>query len=87
MVPPMRSTSGWGSVLTPCSFGFRPKRAAHDGLQVLVNESFAGARWVVETDVADCFGAIPHSGLMSAVEERISDRRLLSLLRGSCARE
>ena len=65
----------------PCSFGFRPKRAAHDGLQVLVDESFAGARWVVETDVADCFGAIPHSGLMSAVEERISDRRLLSLLR------
>jgi len=65
----------------PCSFGFRPKRAAHDGLQVLVNESFAGARWVVETDVADCFGAIPHSGLMSAVEERISDRRVLALLR------
>jgi RNA-directed DNA polymerase len=65
----------------PCSFGFRPKRSQHDGLQVLVNESFAGARWVVETDVADCFGAIPHSGLMSAVEERISDRRLLSLLR------
>lgn len=65
----------------PCSFGFRPKRTAHDGLQVLVNESFAGARWVVETDVADCFGAIPPSGLMSAVEERISDRRLLSLQR------
>ena len=68
-------------VFLPCSFGFRPKRAAHDGLQVLVNESFAGARWVVETDVADCFGAIPHSGLMSAVEERISDRRVLALLR------
>jgi RNA-directed DNA polymerase len=65
----------------PCSFGFRPKRAAHDGLQVLVDESFAGARWVVETDVADCFGSIPHSGLMSAVEERVSDRRLLALLR------
>jgi RNA-directed DNA polymerase len=65
----------------PCSFGFRPKRAAHDGLQVLLDESFQGAHWVVETDVADCFGAIPHSGLMSAVEERISDRRLLALLR------
>jgi RNA-directed DNA polymerase len=65
----------------PCSFGFRPKRAAHDGLQVLLDESFQGARWVVETDVADCFGAIPHSGLMSAVEERITDRRLLALLR------
>jgi RNA-directed DNA polymerase len=65
----------------PCSFGFRPKRGAHDGLQVLLDESFRGSRWVVETDVADCFGSIPHSGLMSAVEERISDRRLLALLR------
>ena len=65
----------------PCSFGFRPKRAAHDGLQVLLDESFRGNLWVAETDVADCFGAIPHSGLMSAVEERISDRRLLALVR------
>lgn len=65
----------------PCSFGFRPKRAAHDGLQVLLDKSFRGNQWVVETDVADCFGSIPHSGLMSAVEERISDRRLLALLR------
>ena len=31
--------------------------------------------------MADCFGSIPHSGLMSAVEERVSDRRLLALLR------
>ncbi len=65
----------------PCSFGFRPKRAAHDALQVLVDESFQGKRWIVETDVANCFEAISHSGLMSAVEERVSDRRLLGLLR------
>ena len=65
----------------PCSFGFRPKRSAHDALQVLVDESFKGKRWVVETDVANCFEAIPHSGLMSAVQERVSDRRLLGLLR------
>ena len=65
----------------PCSYGFRPKRAAHDGLQVLLDESFRGNQWVVETDVADCFGSIPHPGLMSAVEERISDRHLLALLR------
>jgi RNA-directed DNA polymerase len=58
-----------------------PERAAHDGLQVLLDESFRGSHWVVETDVADCFGSIPHTGLMSAVEERISDRRLLALLR------
>jgi len=65
----------------PCSFGFRPRRAQHDALQVLVDESWRGRRWVVESDVANCFEAIPHSGLMSAIEERISDRLLLKLLR------
>ncbi len=65
----------------PCSFGFRPKRAAHDALQVLIDQAWQGRRWLVETDVADCFEAIPHSRLLSAVEERIVDRQLLRLLR------
>jgi RNA-directed DNA polymerase len=64
-----------------CSFGFRPKRSAHDALQVLVDEAWDGRRWVAESDVSDCFGAIPHSGLMSAIEERIVDRHVLKLLR------
>jgi group II intron reverse transcriptase/maturase len=65
----------------PCSFGFRPKRSAHDALQVLIDESWRRRRWVLETDVANCFEAIPHSGLMSAIQERISDRNILKLLR------
>ena len=65
----------------PCSFGFRPRRSAHDALQVLIDESWRGRRWIAESDIANCFEAIPHSGLMSAVEERICDRRLLKLLR------
>jgi len=65
----------------PCSFGFRPKQAAHDALQVLLDEAFRGRRWVVETDIASCFEAIPHQRLMAAIEERISDRHLLKLLR------
>jgi hypothetical protein len=40
---------------------------AHDALQVLVDESFAGRWWIVETDIANCFTAIPHNGLMQAV--------------------
>jgi group II intron reverse transcriptase/maturase len=64
-----------------CSFGFRPRRSAHDALQVLINESWQGRRYVVETDVANCFEAIPHSGLLQAVEERVSDRAVLALLR------
>ena len=64
-----------------CSFGFRPRRSAHDALQVLIDEAWDGRRWVAESDVSDCFGAIPHDRLMSAVEERISDRHVLKLLR------
>jgi len=64
-----------------CSFGFRPKRSAHDALQVLMDEYGRGRRWVVETDIANCFSAIPHDRLMQAVEERICDQSLLKLLR------
>jgi len=65
----------------PCSFGFRPKRGAHDALQVLIDEAWRGRRWVVETDIASCFESIPHDQLMQAVEERICDRKVLKLLR------
>ena len=65
----------------PCGFGFRPKRSAHDALQVLIDEAWRGRRWVVETDIANCFSAIPHEELMQAVEERISDQGVLKLLR------
>jgi RNA-directed DNA polymerase len=65
----------------PCSFGFRPKRSAHDALQLILDECFQGRRWVVETDIANCFEAIPHERLMQAVEERIVDRQVLKLLR------
>ncbi len=65
----------------PCSFGFRPKRSPHGALQVVIDEAWRGRRWVVETDIAECFSAIPHDALMQAVEERISDRAVLKLLR------
>jgi RNA-directed DNA polymerase len=55
-----------------CSFGFRPRRSAHDALQVLIDESWRGRRWVVETDIAECF---------EAIEERVCDRALLGLVR------
>ena len=64
-----------------CSFGFRPGRSAHDALQVLIDEAWRGRRWVAESDIANCFEAIPHSKLMLAIEERIVDRQILKLLR------
>jgi RNA-directed DNA polymerase len=65
----------------PCSFGFRPRRSQHDALRVLIDEAWDGRRWVAESDISNCFGEIPHSGLMAAIEERISDRHVLKLLR------
>ena len=65
----------------PCSFGFRPGRATHDALQVLIDEAWRGRRWVAETDIANCFSAIPQDKLMQAVEERISDQGVLKLVR------
>lgn len=65
----------------PSSFGFRPRRTPHDALQVLIDEAWRGRRWVVETDIASCFEAIPHDGLMQAIEERITDRHILKLIR------
>jgi RNA-directed DNA polymerase len=67
--------------MADCSFGFRPRRSAHDALQVLIDECWRGRRWVVETDIANCFDAIPHEKLMLAVEERVSDQGVLKLLR------
>jgi group II intron reverse transcriptase/maturase len=64
-----------------CSYGFRPRRSAHDGLQVLIDESWRGRRWVVETDIANCFEAIPIEALMQAVQERVCDQSVLKLLR------
>ena len=64
-----------------CSHGFRPRRGAHDGLQVMIDESWRGRRWVVETDIASCFEAIPVDALMRAVEERVCDQSVLKLLR------
>jgi group II intron reverse transcriptase/maturase len=65
----------------PCSFGFRPRRSAHDALQVLIDEAWRGRLWVVETDIANCFSAIPHEQLMQAIEERVVDQSILKLIR------
>ena len=51
-----------------------------------IDESWRGRRWVVETDIADCFEAMPHAGLMQAIEERVGDRAILGLVRGMLLR-
>ncbi len=65
----------------PVSFGFRPKRSATDALEVIRDAFPRGRQFVFEADIRDFFGSIDHDRLMGLVEARVSDRRVLKLLR------
>jgi RNA-directed DNA polymerase len=64
-----------------CSFGFRPKRSATQAMERLRVGFIEGASHVVEFDIANFFGEIDHDRLLSEVGRRVSDRRVLKLLR------
>jgi group II intron reverse transcriptase/maturase len=66
---------------SPTSFGFRPKRSAHDALEVIRVNANAGAHWVLDADIKACFDEIDHDALMALIERRVSDRAMLKLLR------
>lgn len=63
-----------------CSYGFRPKRNAHQALKVIRKESKMNY-WVVDVDIKGYFDNISHGKLMKLVAMRISDKRLLTLIR------
>jgi RNA-directed DNA polymerase len=65
----------------PVSFGFRPKRSATDALEVIRKSFPRGRCFVFEADIRDFFGSIDHDRLLAMVEGRVSDRRVLKLLR------
>jgi RNA-directed DNA polymerase len=65
----------------PCSFGFRPKRSAIDALEKIRVGFTKGRQFVFEADIQNFFGEIDHDRLLSLVGERVSDRRVLKLLR------
>ena len=65
----------------PASFGFRPKRSAIDACERVRIAANRGRDWVLDADVKNCFGAIDHDALMLQVERRVSDRRMLKLIR------
>jgi RNA-directed DNA polymerase len=65
----------------PGSFGFRPKRSATDALEKIRVAFPRGQQFVFEADISDFFGTIDHDRLMVEVGRRVSDRRVLGLLR------
>ncbi len=65
----------------PCSHGFRPKRGTLMALETLRKLGAKGGHHVLDADIRDYFGSIDHEKLMLLVAKRVSDRRVLKLLR------
>src|SRR5215217_4933928 len=66
----------------PTSYGFRPRLSAHHALETVRTTVNRGRLWALDADIQSCFDEISHSALVAQVERRVSDRRMLKLLRG-----
>ena len=62
------------------SYGFRPKRSAQQAVRA-VKEALVMGWWVVDADIQSCFDSIDQELLMTLLQRRISDRRVLKLIR------
>jgi group II intron reverse transcriptase/maturase len=65
----------------PCSYGFRPKKSATQALEAIREAGNQGMNFVVDADIQGYFDNIQRETLMELVKERISDRRVLKLIR------
>jgi RNA-directed DNA polymerase len=64
------------------SYGFRPGRGCHNALREVDRLLKEGYTHIVDADLKSYFDTIPHERLMARIEERISDGRVLDLIRG-----
>jgi RNA-directed DNA polymerase len=65
----------------PCSYGFRPRRSAVQAMERLRTAFIAGCQVIAEFDIRNFFGEISHDRLLAEVSRRVSDRRVLKLVR------
>ena len=63
------------------SYGFRPKRSAHQAVRAARDYMQAGKVWVVDLDLEKFFDPVNHDSLMGRLRRRIEDKRVLRLIR------
>jgi RNA-directed DNA polymerase len=71
----------WDPTFSDSSYGFRPGRPAHQAVARAQGYIQAGHCWVVDLDLAQFFDRVNHDILMSRVARRVSDKRMLKLIR------
>jgi len=71
----------WDRTFSEHSYGFRPGRSAHQAVEAAQQYIAAGYRWVVDLDLEKFFDRVGHDKLMARIAARVSDKRLLKLIR------
>jgi RNA-directed DNA polymerase len=71
----------WDRTFSDHSYGFRPGRSAHQAVAQAQQYIAAGYRWVVDLDLEKFFDRVNHDKLIAKIAERVSDNRLLKLIR------
>jgi RNA-directed DNA polymerase len=71
----------WDRTFSDHSYGFRPGRSAHQAVEQAQQYVVEGYRWVVDLDLEKFFDRVNHDKLMARIAERVSDKRLLKLIR------
>jgi RNA-directed DNA polymerase len=72
----------WDATFSEHSFGFRPGRSAHQAVAAAQAYVMAGHEYVVDIDLAKFFDRVDHDRLMAQVARRVTDKRVLRLIRG-----
>ena len=71
----------WDRTFSDHSYGFRPGRSAHQAVEAAQQYIAAGYRWCVDLDLEKFFDRVSHDRLMAKIAERVSDKRVLKLIR------
>ena len=71
----------WDSTFSEHSFGFRPKRSAHQAVACAQQHIADGYCWIVDIDLEKFFDRVNHDMLMGRVAKRVRDKRVLKLIR------
>lgn len=71
----------WDATFSEHSHGFRPQRSAHQAVAKAQQYIAEGNRWVVDIDLEKFFDRVNHDRLMAAIARRVSDKRMLKLIR------
>ena len=66
--------------LSDHAHGFREGRGCHTALQEIYH-TWGSATWIIEGDISDCFGSLPHERILSVLSEKIHDGRFLHLMK------